>query len=228
MSDTDVEVLERSRAGQDPRKRQQILDGARKLFHSEGYDATSMDDIARAAGVSKGTLYVYFANKEVLFTELVREEKGRQANAIFALDPADHDVAAVLTRLGRAFVRFVTAPKSVQAVRSVIAIAQRMPELGSDFYTLGPRLCTSRLAEYLRAQVAAGLLEIDDADLAAGQFLDLSQSTISRPLLFGSPDRPTEEKLDRVVDAAVHMFLKTYGREKAAPPRPIHRDDFSA
>src|SRR6266700_1365855 len=171
MSDTDVGVLERSRAGQDPRKRQQILDGARKLFHSEGFDAASMGDIARAAGVSKGTLYVYFDSKEVLFTELVREEKLRQANAIFALDPADHDVPAVLARLGRAFVRFISAPKSIQAVRGVLAIAQRLPELGNDFYALGPRACTSRLAEYLRAQVIAGLLEIDDLDLAAAQFL---------------------------------------------------------
>ena len=138
MSAVDVEVLERSGAGQDPRKRQQILDGARKLFLAEGFDAASMGDIARAAGVSKGTLYVYFDSKEVLFAELVREEKIRQSNAIFALDPADRDVAAVLTRLGRAFVRFITAPKSVQAVRGVIAIAQRMPELGSDFYALAP------------------------------------------------------------------------------------------
>ena len=92
---------------------------------------------------------------------------------------------AVLTRLGRAFVRFVTAPKSVQAMRDVIAIAERMPGSAADFYALGPRLCTSRLAEYLRAQVAAGVLEIDDADLAAVQFLDLSQSSVSRPLLFG-------------------------------------------
>jgi len=228
MSVVDVEVLERSGAGQDPRKRQQILDGARKLFLAEGFDAASMGDIARAAGVSKGTLYVYFDSKEVLFAELVREEKIRQSNAIFALDHADRDVAAVLTRLGRAFVRFVTAPKSVQAVRRVIAIAQRKPELGSDFYTLGPRLCTFRLAEYLRAQVAAGLLEIDDVDLAAGQFLDLSQSTISRPLLFGSPDRPTEERIDKVVDAAVHMFLTTYGRAQTGAPRSVHQDDFSA
>jgi AcrR family transcriptional regulator len=228
MSAVDVDVLERSGAGQDPRKRQQILDGARKLFLAEGFDAASMGDIARAAGVSKGTLYVYFDSKELLFAHLVREEKARQANAIFALDPAEDDVAGVLTRLGRAFVRFVTTPKSVQAVRGVIAIAQRMPELGSDFYSLGPRLCTSRLAEYLRAQVAAGRLEIDDVDLAAAQFLDLSQSTLSRPLLFGSPDRPTEERIDTVVDAAVHMFLKTYGRENIAAPRSVPRDDFSA
>jgi len=228
MSVADIEVLERSGAGQDPRKRQQILDGARKLFLAEGFDAASMGDIARAAGVSKGTLYVYFDSKEVLFAELVREEKLRQANAIFALDHDDHDVPVVLARLGRAFVRFISAPKSIQAMRGVLAIAQRLPALGSDFYTLGPRACTSRLAEYLKAQVAAGILDIDDVELAAAQFLDLSQSTIQRPLLFGSPDRPTEERIDEVVDAAVRMFLKTYGRDEAGPAKSVKRDEFSA
>lgn len=214
-----VDLLERSGAGQDPRKRQQILDGARKLFLAEGFDAASMGDIARAAGVSKGTLYVYFDSKEILFAELVREEKIRQGNAIFALDSSDHDVAAVLTRLGRAFVRFITTPKSVMAVRGVIAIAHRMPEIGSDFYALGPRRCSFRLSEYLRAQVDAGVLEIDDVDLAAGQFLDLTQSTLSRPLLFGSRDYPSEERIDAVVDAAVRMFLNTYGRAKTGPAK---------
>src|SRR5258708_26090436 len=215
MTEIAVDLLERSGAGQDPRKRQEILDGAGKLFLAEGFDAASMGDIARAAGVSKGTLYVYFDSKEVLFAELVREEKTRQANAIFALDAADHDVAGVLTRLGHAFVRFITTPKSVMAVRGVIAIAHRRPELGADFYALGPRRCTFRLGEYLRAQVDAGVLQVDDIDLAAGQFLDLAQSTLARPLLFGSRDYPAEERIDAVVDAAVRMFLNTYGRVKA-------------
>jgi len=228
MSETAVDLVERSGAGQDPRKRLQILDGARKLFLTEGFDAASMGDIARAAGVSKGTLYVYFDSKEVLFAELVREEKMRQANAIFALDLADHDIPAVLTRLGRAFVRFVIAPKSVQAVRGVIAIAQRMPALGNDFYALGPRRCTFRLSEYLSAQVDAGLLEIDDVDLAAAQFLDLTQSTLTRPLLFGSPDQPSDERIDAVVDAAVRVFLKAYGRERTQPVAAAGGHDFGA
>jgi AcrR family transcriptional regulator len=212
----DSEVLDRPAAGHDPRKRAQILEGARKLFLAEGFDAASMGDVARAAGVSKGTLYVYFENKELLFAELVREEKARQANAIFALDPDDHDVAAVLTRLGRDFVRFISAPKSVMATRGVIAIAHRMPEVGKDFYSLGPRRCISRLGDYLRAQVEAGILAIDNVELAAAQFLDLSQSTMMRPLLFGSSDYPSEERIATVVAAAVRMFLQSYGRAHPA------------
>jgi len=228
MSDAGVGLLERPGDGQDPRKREQILDGARKLFLAEGFDAASMGDIARAAGVSKGTLYVYFDSKELLFAELVREEKIRQANAIFVLDPGDHDVAGVLTRLGRAFVGFIVQPKSVKASRGVIAIAHRMPEIGKDFFTLGPRRCTSRLGDYLQAQVDAGILDIDDVELAAAQFLDLAPCTLHKPLLFGSSDYPSEERINKVVDAAVHMFMKTYGRTVGESAATEARHDFGA
>ena len=72
VKDEETVAVERAGAGEDPRKRRQILEGARRLFLSKGFDAASMGDIAREAGVSKGTLYVYFDNKEVLFTALVR------------------------------------------------------------------------------------------------------------------------------------------------------------
>src|ERR1700689_406883 len=92
--------------GEDGAKRRQIVEGARAVFLAQGFDAASMNDIARAAGVSKGTLYVYFSDKEHLFGAIVEQECGEQAEGIFDLDPNDHDVEAVLTRLGNAYVKF--------------------------------------------------------------------------------------------------------------------------
>ena len=72
------ECIRRGRpaAGQDPVKRKQIIEGARRVFINMGFDAASMNDITREAGVSKGTIYVYFANKEELFEALIEEERG--------------------------------------------------------------------------------------------------------------------------------------------------------
>ena len=95
-----------------------------------------MNDIARAAGVSKGTLYVYFENKEELFEAIVEQECDAQAEGIFDLDPNDHDVGAVLTRLGVAYVKFLCRPEKASAIRTVIAIADRMPEVGRKFYEM--------------------------------------------------------------------------------------------
>ena len=65
-----------------PAKRREILDGARQVFRSAGFDGASMDQIARAAGVSKGTLYVYFRNKEDLFLDLVATDKNEAAEQL--------------------------------------------------------------------------------------------------------------------------------------------------
>jgi AcrR family transcriptional regulator len=205
----------RTAAGQDNRKRRQILDGAHRLFMRQGFDATSMGDIATESGVSKGTLYVYFDSKERLFQELVREEKERQFPTIFSVDPDEKDVRAALTRVGRQFARFITAPHVVMAMRTIIAMAERMPDIALDFYDHGPKQCVGLLVRYFEAQIAAGVLAIPDIDLAASQFLDLTQTRLSRPLMFGAHEQPSEEQIDAVVEAAVDMFLAAYQRPPA-------------
>src|SRR5881394_1049830 len=84
-------------------KRCQIIEGARRVFLAQGFDAASMGEIARAAGVSKGTLYVYFANKEELFEAIVEQECVNHAEGVFDLKPDDHDVEGALTRLGNGY-----------------------------------------------------------------------------------------------------------------------------
>ena len=70
-------------AAEDSAKRRQILQGARKVFMDLGFDGASMGEIARAAGVSKGTLYVYFEDKSRLFEAIVHEETVVQGKAAF-------------------------------------------------------------------------------------------------------------------------------------------------
>src|SRR5678816_2117201 len=83
-------------------KRRQILDGARKVFLELGFDGASMGEIARAAAVSKGTLYVYFPDKAGLFAAIVEEEKLEQGKVSFNFDPA-RDVDTTLPEFGRAY-----------------------------------------------------------------------------------------------------------------------------
>src|SRR5689334_13572910 len=96
---------------EDSAKRRQILDGARAVFLSQGFDAASMGEIARAAGVSKGTLYVYFKSKEELFESIVHQQCQAQAEGLFDLASDSDDVEAVLTRLGIGFVSFLCQPE---------------------------------------------------------------------------------------------------------------------
>src|ERR1700676_4661712 len=106
MSDT-LTIARHDFEAADNAKRRQIIEGARAVFLAQGFDAASMNDIARKAGVSKGTLYVYFDSKEALFVAIADEQCHKQAESVFVLDEADRDVAGVLTRLGNAFTTFM-------------------------------------------------------------------------------------------------------------------------
>jgi AcrR family transcriptional regulator len=208
-----VENEARNPAGRpDGAKRRQIMDGARKVFLAQGFDAASMGEIARAAGVSKGTLYVYFDSKERLFEAITHEACAAQAEGVFSFDPADRDIAAVLTRIGRGLVKFLGRPGGMSPLRTVISISERMPEIGAEFYDTGPARGVAMLRDYLEAQVVAGVLAIEDCEVAAAQFLDSCNSTIFRPLLFNARPAPSDERIDHVVGMAVRAFMAAYRR----------------
>lgn len=198
------------RAEDDNAKRRQVVEGARLVFLARGFDAASMGDIAKAAGVSKGTLYVYFKNKEELFAAIVQQECGNHAEGAFPLDNNDGDVEGVLTRIGTQLVTFMCRPEKASSLRIVIAIADRMPEIGKTFYETGPAYGIKRLTDYLEAQVRAGTLAIDDCEVAAAQFIDACQSTLFKPVLFNFAPPPTPERIRHVVGTAVRAFLKVY------------------
>ena len=213
-SESPVKTGPRNRriAGTDPDKRRQILDGALHIFTSRGFDAASMSDIAAAANVSKGTLYVYFEDKEHLFVALIqREREAQKRGALEALNE-DSDPVRALTRFGLCIVRMINGDLAVSAHRVVIGVAERMPELGRGFYENGPMLGSKLIAGYLDRMVAEGKLAIDDTYLAAVQFLDLCQSTLTRPRLFNAVRTPpSDEEISHVVGEAVAMFMARYG-----------------
>jgi AcrR family transcriptional regulator len=194
---------------EDSSKRRQILDGARKLFLDLGFDAASMGEIARAAGVSKGTLYVYFADKNRLFEAIVEEESLEQGKVTFNLDPA-RDVTTTLMDFGQAYIQLLCRPGVGSATRTVMAIAERMPEVGRRFYENVVALTIRRLAAYLGARVKAGDLEIEDCELAATQFMQMCQATLFQPFIFQAAPAPTAARIAHVVKSATRIFLAAY------------------
>ncbi|MDP4005040.1 TetR/AcrR family transcriptional regulator [Methylobacterium sp. NEAU K] len=204
-------MLQRETSQHEGDKRRQILEGARTVFLSAGFDGASMGEIARAAGVSKGTLYVYFDSKEDLFEALIILEKSGLAEALFALDADDPDVPAVLTRLGASFLAEMCRPEHVSVVRMVIGACEKFPRFGHAFYEAGPACGVGRLSGYLDAQVRAGRLRITDAELAARHFLHLCQAGQMTRLLFAAGDAPSEADIRYQVDGAVRVFLAGYG-----------------
>ena len=194
---------------EDSSKRRQILDGARKVFMDLGFDGASMGEIARAAQVSKGTLYVYFADKCALFEAILEQEALQHGQVAFNFDPA-RDVETTLKDFGRAYNRLLCRPGGGSAIRTVMAIAERMPDLGRRYYARVLDKSINRLSDYLNTHVACGDLAIDDCDLAASQFMELCKASLFLPFVFQAAPAPSEERMSEVVDSATRMFLAAY------------------
>lgn len=198
---------------EDSSKRRQILDGARKVFLDLGFDGASMGEIARAAGVSKGTLYVYFADKHRLFEAIVEEEQIEQGKVAFNFDP-ERDVDTTLPEFGRAYIQLLCRPGGGSAIRTVMSIAERMPEVGRRFYDNVLARTVNRFAAYLEARAQLGELVIDDYELAAWQFMQMCQATLFQAFIFQAKPAPSAEQIAVVVDSAVRVFFSAY-RAKA-------------
>ncbi|MCP3472450.1 TetR/AcrR family transcriptional regulator [Bradyrhizobium sp. CCGUVB1N3] len=194
---------------EDSSKRRQILDGARRVFMDLGFDGASMGEIARAAAVSKGTLYVYFADKCALFEAILEEEALQHGQVVFNFDPA-RDAETTLKEFGQAYIHLLCRPGGGSAIRTVMAIAERMPDVGRRYYGRVLDKTINRLANYLKAHVASGDLAIDDCDLAASQFMELCKASLFLPFIFQAAPAPSEERMTEVVDSATRMFLAAY------------------
>lgn len=194
---------------EDSAKRRQILDGARKVFMDLGFDGASMGEIARAAAVSKGTLYVYFADKCALFEAIIEQEVVEQSHVIFNFDPA-RDAPTTLREFGEAYIAMVCRPGGGSAIRTVMSIAERMPDVGRRYYDRVLERTINRLAVYLQARVKLGELAIDDCQLAASQFPLLCQASLFLPFIFQAAPAPSPERIREVVASAVRMFLAAY------------------
>jgi AcrR family transcriptional regulator len=196
-------------ADEESAKRRQILDGARKVFLDLGFDGASMGEIARAAGVSKGTLYVYFADKSRLFEAIVEQEATEQGKVAFNFD-IGRDVETTLTDFGRAYIKLLCRPGGGSAIRTVMSIAERMPDVGRRYYENVLDKTINCLAAYLAAHVDRGDLAIDDCQLAASQFMLMCQASLFLPFIFQAAPAPSRERIEEVVDSATRMFLAAY------------------
>jgi AcrR family transcriptional regulator len=201
----------RPAAGTDPAKRRQILEGAGRIFSELGFDATSMSDVAKSAQVSKATLYVYFQDKEHLFTAICAEHRDRNIAEKIALLDVNLPVEDVLYRFGVEMLETMAAPFVIAAHRIVISVAERMPEIGSEFYEAGPVRVINAIATYLDHHVAAGRFSIPDTRLAAAQYCEVIQGGLCKARLYGVINgAPPREDIEKNVNSGLAMFLKGY------------------
>lgn len=198
----------------DSPKRVQMLCAARELFLSQGYGAVSMDAVARAAGVSKATLYAHFSSKDQLFATIIGDAcRGNIAAESFlpalAINTSD-DLRSALIGLGQRMIRFFLEPDSLAIHQIVIAESSRFPELGQAFFDNGPVRLRQSLAGWLTLQAQAGWLAVPDPLTAAEQFVSLVRGGFYMRASLNLPLDPSRPGPDEAVVDSVDMFLRAY------------------
>src|SRR5258708_12023517 len=123
-----------ARAGRRNQRRTAILSAALDEFAARGFEAARLDDVARRAGVAKGTIYLYFRDKESLFQELIRAMLTPLVGTIEALGEADLPLAVLADRIVDLFVSEVYETRRKDVVRLMISEGRRFPTLAEFYY----------------------------------------------------------------------------------------------
>lgn len=198
-------------AGCDPVKRDQILDGAHRVFALKGFDAAGMADITRAAGVSKGTIYVYFQGKDDLFEALMDRERDRMFQDIAAALDVSGTTEERLYSYGLALTRLVCSDTVIRAHRIIIAIASRRPDIGATFYAKGAGRGVAFLGAFINQEVSAGRMHPCDPERTAQQFVEMCLAGLFRQrLLAFLPNPPTDIQIEDNVRSALNIFQRAF------------------
>lgn len=194
-------------------KRVSILDAAAEVFCREGFSGASIDEIAAEACVSRQTIYNHYREKETLFVAVVEDVMTRANAMLFSTlstfpdrsDNLEDDLTAFAISLSR---NCICNQDGKFLRKLVLSEGERYPHLFDAWREHGPGKIGTALAALFSRLHHKGVLQIDDVDLAARQFLALVNADLQMTTLFGGT--PSEDALQSAAHNAVRTFLRAY------------------
>lgn len=198
----------------DIEKNAAITDAAGHLFLEKGFDATSMDEVAKRAGVSKQTVYSHFSSKEQLFSAAIHAviEEYYPESVLGKVET--HSLEADLRIVCESYARLLMSEDAMSMYRLMVAAASKGPALAKLFWEAGPREMQERLEAFLLSRVRSGELDIPDITVAGGHIMAMLKGKSHFMRSIGLLESITEEQIQQNVDNTVAAFLKLY---RAAP-----------
>ena len=195
----------------DKAKRDAILGAAGASFLEHGFAASSIEQIAADAGVSKVTVYNRFGDKRGLFAAAVERECEQISTAPAVPELPSGTLRARLTTIGEAMVAFLSRPEFIRFERRVAAETEHDPAIGAAFLAAGPHRMKRAFAELIAAMGEAGELTVDDPELAAEQFASMCKGMGDLERRFGAPvdDARNRER----IAGAVEVFCRAYAAD---------------
>ena len=196
----------------DRNKNADILTAARDSFLKLGVAATTVQDVAARAQVSKVTIYKRWSGKEALFEAVVRAEMASMLVQLNRWPEVDGPLQQRLNILGGALLRFLFSPSHVALDRMLACNLAQSPELVRGFFKAGPNRCRAQIATTLASANERGEIDIDDPLLSATDLLSLWQGFLPKELEFGIVTYVDEFTIRFRVERGTRNFLRMVSR----------------
>jgi AcrR family transcriptional regulator len=197
----------------------ELIAAAQEIFVEKGFAATRLDDVAARAGVSKGTVYLYFKNKEALFKAVIETGITPAVEMVEALAAeTDRPAEELLRGFIDSWWRMMGATPLGSLPKLLVAESRNFPEIARWFHDALVRRGQKALARIVELGVARGEFRAVDADLASRVFFAPMFSYLLWQHAFGDFMRdlpPPEIFFDEVLNLLIHGLAKPIANEEA-------------
>ena len=184
----------------------EALQAALDVFAVNGFAATRMEDIAKAAGLSKAAIYLYFPSKDDVFKALVAQRIGvLQAHFDTAAKDQKHDPVAGFSHVARMWAISFHDLRVAALPRIILAEALRLPDLAEFYHQTLIERTQGALVELIQAGMDAGLFRQVEPLLAARALVSPSVFEILRRQAF--PAHNASQPMEILVEATFDLFL---------------------
>ena len=190
-------------------RRQAIIDVAKEAFSKQGFENTSMSEIASRVGGSKATLYNYFSSKEEIFAAVMESSATEQIAGAFKLLEKANDIRSTLLNFGLHYLSSILAP-DIMAIRKMAINEADRSDIGRHFYENGPKKGWLLVSNYLQQQIEQQRLINCDAGICATHLKALLEAEVVEPYALGVITPPDENQLSAVISRAITVFLRAY------------------
>jgi AcrR family transcriptional regulator len=191
-------------------RRSELLDAALAEFIATGFQAATIEGIARRAGVSKATIYRHYTDKQELLKEVALHGIGDMHRELLRLVDDTRPHQDVLRDFAYWCYDHWFVHNNIELYRIMICEAPRLPGMGALMFDMSGRMGFDPLIGFLDQLVARGVLAIPDTRQAAAEFITLVTGGVRFLML---PMQPSHEDRERRAHDAVNLFLHGYQRE---------------
>ena len=194
----------------DEAKRAAIVAAASRAFFEQGYAASSIEQIAADAGVSKVTIYNRFGDKRSLLSAAVEHECEKMRGNFEVPAMPQGSLRDRLMAIGEAMSAFLSRPEMVRFERRIAAETEHDPSVGTAFLAAGPHRMKAAFTGFIKALHDNGEVDVPDPELAAEQFAAMCKGMGDLDRRFGAPQDPKRDR--ERVEGAVEVFCRAYAK----------------